>query len=229
MRRQVVALMILSAALVAGSLTATDVEASSNPYVGEEATHTITITDDGSYRVHIAQTTQLAHEVEFSFGGTVHDGFRLPDTKSVLPPYLRAQYSDPEITMDGQPAEVAVEHTFHAVDVSAGREFAGGEHEGTVDYRVTGAAVSAEDAQTDTKGVSVYLRPLMPGDVVVKSAESILAVDCEEWPPQGHYCGRRSGDDWLIAKDELEDTEVVRITLDAEAADLIEPDIDSGT
>lgn len=227
MRRQVVALTILSGTLIAGSVSATDVEAATNAYIGQEATHTVTISDDGSYRVHIAQTTQLADDVGFSFGGTVHDGFRLPDTESVLPPYLRAQYSDPTITMDGDPAEVEVEHTYHAVDISAGREFAEGEHQATVDYRVTGAAVASDDA--DTKGVSVYLRPLVPGAIVVKSAASIGAVECEEWPPLGQGCGHRSGEDWVIAKDELEDTEVVRITLDADAADLIEPDIDSGT
>ena len=92
---------------------------------------------------------QLALAADFSFGGRVHDGFRLPETQSVLPPYLRA-------------------------------------HEGTVDYRVTGAAVPAEGAKTDSGGVAVYLRPLTPGD------------------------------DWLI-------------TLDADDAELIEPDIDSQT
>lgn len=222
-----VALTILSGALVAGSVTATDVDAAPNPYMGKEATHTVTISDDGSYRVHIAQTMQLALDADFSFGGTIHDGFRLPETQSVLPPYLRAHYSNPKITMDGEPAKVKVEQTFHAVDIAARGSFTEGEHEGTVDYRVTGAAVPAADVKTDSGGVAVYLRPLLPGDVILKSAEPITAVECEEWPAHGQHCGHRAGDDWLIAKDELDDNTIVRITLDADDAELIEPDIDA--
>ncbi|WP_231441936.1 hypothetical protein [Brevibacterium zhoupengii] len=226
-------LVVSAAAVVAGTVTVDDVSAAPNPYMGEDATHTITIDSDGSYLVHIDQTMELARNYTFTFGGAVHDGFRLPDTESVLPPYLRAQYSDPAITMDGQPAEVEVEHEVHAVDISAEDKFTEGEHEATVDYRVTGAAVGSAQAKTKaqakakTGGVAVYFRPLVPGDVVVKSAESIVAVECEDWPPEGESCGRKSGDDWLIGPDELAETDAVRIIVNTDEAGLIEPRIDS--
>ncbi|AOP54410.1 hypothetical protein [Brevibacterium aurantiacum] len=218
-------LVVVAATIVAGTVPVDDVSAAPNPYMGEDATHTITIDSDGSYQVHIDQTMELARNYKFTFGGMVHDGFRLPDTESVLPPYLRAQYSDPTITMDGQAAEVDVEHEVHAVDISAEDTFTKGEHEGTVDYRVTGAAVGSVQAKTG--GVAVYFRSLVPGDVVVKSAESIVAVECEDWPPEGEPCGRKSGDDWLIGPDELAETDAVRIILDTDEAGLSEPRIDS--
>lgn len=218
---------VLVSALLVGTVTAADVSAAPNPYMGESATHTVTIASDGSYLVHIDQTMELAREYKFYFGGSVHDGFRLPDTESVLPPYLRAQYSDPAITMDTQPAEVVIEHNVHAVAISAGDESSKGEHTGTVDYRVTGAAVGPEHAEVDEDRVTVYLRPLVPGDVIVKAADPILDVKCEEWLPGGEPCGSRSGKVWAIGQDEQEDPSVIRITLDADAADIIEPKIDT--
>lgn len=222
-------LAVVAGALFIESIVADDVSAVPNPYMGREATHTVSIESDGSYDVHIDQTMELARGFEFSFGGMVHDGFRLPDTESVLPPYLRAQYSDPAITMDGQSAEVSVEHTVHAVDISARHDFTEGEHEGTVDYRVTGATVGAEHGPTaaEEDGVTVYLRPLVPGDVIVTSAEPIMMVECEKWAPDAEPCGHKSGDVWLIGNDELDGDEVVRITLDADEGELIEPRIDS--
>lgn len=210
-----------------GTVAADGVSAAPNPYMGQEATHTITIDSDGSYQVHIDQTMELARDYDFTFGGTVHDGFRLPDSESVLPPYLRAQYSDPEMTMDGEPAEVNVEHMIHAVDISAEDEFTEGKHKGTVDYLVTGAAVGSAQAKTNAGGVAVYFRPLVPGDVVVKSGEPIVAVECEDWPPEGEPCGQKSGDEWLIGHDELTETDAVRIILDTDDAGIIEPMIDS--
>lgn len=220
----------LSATVLAtfmGAVTADGVLAAPNPYMGDAATHTITIDSDGSYQVHIDQTMELARDYDFTFRGMVHDGFRLPDTESVLPPYLRAQYSDPAMTMDGKPAEVDVDHMIHAVSISAEDEFTEGEHEGTVDYQVTGAAVGSAQAKTNAGGVVVYFRPLVSGDVVVKSGEPISAVECEDWPPKGEPCGTKSGDEWLIGRGELAETDAVRISLDTEEAGLIEPTIDS--
>lgn len=221
------ALAVTVLAFGLGTVTVDGALAAPNPYMGQTAAHTITIDSDGSYQVHIDQTMELARDFDITFGGTVHDGFRLPDTESVLPPYLRAQYSDPALTMDGDPAEVDVEHMIHAFDISTEDEFTEGEHKGTVDYLVTGAAVGSEQATTNAGGVAVYFRPLVPGGVVVKSGEPILAVECEDWPPEGQPCGQKSGDEWQIGRGELAETEAVRIILDTDEAGLIEPRIDS--
>lgn len=214
------------AACAVATVRPDSVSAAPNPYVGSEATHTITIDSDGSYRVHIDQTMELARDYDFAFGGAIHDGFRLPDTESVLPPYLRAQYSDPAIAMDGQAAEVDVDHLIHSVSISAEDTFTAGEHEGTIDYRVTGAAVGAAQAKTNAGGVAVYFRPLVPGDVIVQTDEAISAVECEDWPPVGEPCGHKSGEEWLIKKDELQDAEAVHVILDIDEADLGKPRID---
>lgn len=218
---------ILTTVLVGVASSAAVVSAAPNPYRGGEAAHTVTIASNGSYRVHIDQSMELARDYDFTFGGMVHDGFRLPDTESVLPPYLRAQYSDPAISMDGEPAEVAATHNVHAVEITAEDHFTEGEHEATVDYTVTGAAVGPTQTQTDSKEVSVYFRPLVPGDVTVRSAEPIDAAVCEDWPPDGEDCGHRSGEDWVIGSEELEEAEAIRIILDADEADLLDPQIDS--
>lgn len=214
---------------------AEEVVAAPNPFTGQTSTQPVTIAGDGSYRVHIDETMELARDFEFSFGGIVHDGFRLPDTGSVLPPYLRTQYSRPAITMDGESAEVAVEHTNHAVDISATDVFSQGEHNGIVKHLVTGAAVGPEHAPAGAghaparagEGVTVYLRPLVPGDIVVKSAVPIEGVVCEDWSPDGRQCGHRTGDDWLIGSDELGGAGLVRVGLDADESELIAPTIDS--
>lgn len=221
-------LTVLATALITGTATAEEVMAAPNPYMGQTSTQTVTIAGDGSYRVHIDEIMELARDFEFSFGGMVHDGFRVPDTESVLPPYLRAEYSDPAITVDGDPAEVTVEHTNHAVDSSATDEFSEGEHNGTVEYLVTGAAVGSEHAPAEAgEGVTVYLRPLIPGDIIVKSAAPIESAVCEDWSPDGQQCGLRAGDDWLIGNDELDGAGVVRVALDADESELIAPTIDS--
>lgn len=48
-------LAVVAGTLIVGSIAADDVTAAPNPYMGEEATHTVTIGSDGSYRVHIDQ------------------------------------------------------------------------------------------------------------------------------------------------------------------------------
>lgn len=224
---------VLASVLLVGTVSADDVSAAPNPYMGESAAHTVTIASDGSYRVHIDQTMELARDFQFTFGGIVHDGFRLPDTEAELPPYLRAQYSDPAITMDGQAAEVEIEREVHAVEIAAKDEFSEGEHTGTVDYRVTGAAVSPEYAvgpelaDIDEDRMTVYLRPIVSGDVIVKAGDPILGVSCEGWLPGGEPCGSRSGKVWTIGEDEQGDPSVIRITLDADEAEIIEPKIDT--
>lgn len=241
----IVVACVTAGTVTVGTLSAGQADAAPNPLMNVEATHTVTIADDGSYRVHIDETMELVLEADFSFGGTVHDGFRLPDTEAVLPPYLRAQYSDPAITIDGEGVKAKVEHTFHAVDISAHDDFDEGKHAGTVDYRVTGAAVPAgnrgaaenqtdaadPDAENhaDADGIVVYLRPLLPGDVSVKSAADIEAVECEDLPLTSDPCGKKSGEGWTIGVGELTGGAAVKITLDADAADLAEAQIDTGS
>lgn len=221
-----ITLMVLGGLVIAEGMNAQSADAAPNPYRGKIATHLVTIAADGTYDVETVQVIDMALESDYPFGGEIHDGFRLPDTEALLPPYLRAEYSDPSIVIAGQPAEVAVEKEIHAVDISALGKLPKGKTEGTVDYRVTGAAVPAG------KHVDVYFRPLVSGDLIVRSESPILAAHCEDWPPQGEPCGGQEGDVWTFSKNELRasdrtDVEAVRITVDADPDDLVEPVIDT--
>ena len=93
------------------------VDAAPNPLRSKSAAHTVSIAADGSYSVRMDTELELALDTGWSFGGDIHDGFRLPDTESLLPPYLRAHYSNPEGTIDSAPAEATVETEQHSVDI----------------------------------------------------------------------------------------------------------------
>lgn len=221
-----ITLSVLGGLMIAEGMSAESADAAPNPFRGKTATHLVTIAADGSYEVETVQVIDMALESGYPFGGEIHDGFRLPDTDALLPPYLRAEYSDPSIVIAGEPAEVTVEKEIHAVDISAIGELPEGKTEGTVDYRVTGAAVPAG------KHVDVYFRPLVSGDLIVRSEAPVLDAHCEDWPPQGEHCGGRDGDVWTFSADELRasdrsEVEAVRITVDADPDNLVEPVIDT--
>lgn len=114
-----ITLMVLGGLVIAEGMNAQSADAAPNPYRGKIATHLVTIAADGTYDVETVQVIDMALESGYPFGGEIHDGFRLPDTDALLPPYLRAEYSDRSIVIAGQPAEVAVEKEIHAVDISA--------------------------------------------------------------------------------------------------------------
>lgn len=209
------------------------VDAAPNPLRGKTSTHTLDIADDGSYSVQMATEVDLALETTWSFGGDIHDGFRLPDTDSLLPPYLRAHYSNPQGTIDSTPADATIESEMHSVDIGFSTdELAGGSHRGVLDYEVAGAAMPAANVYGDEdRGVVVYFRPLDRGDLVIESAAPITAVDCEVFSPYGEPCGEKKGDGWTVSgEDLLHDHTVidaVRITIDVDPKSLPTPEIDS--
>lgn len=209
--------------------------AAPNPLRDSSATHLIRIAADGSYTVKSTTTIDLALETTWGFGGEIHDGFRLPDTESLLPSYLRAEYSQPRGNIDGSTVEATIEEEIHAVDIGfETKTLEPGTHQGVVDYRVTGAAVPAESSR-DGSGdshVTVYFRPLERGDLVIESAAPVSAVSCEELAPIGQPCGTKGADRWTVPAEDLEDADrrsidAVNITIDADPDELDEPVIDS--
>ncbi|MCS4593601.1 hypothetical protein KTJ89_11485 [Brevibacterium sediminis] len=209
------------------------VDAAPNPLRDKTAEHTVSIAADGSYSVRMDTKLDLALETAWGFGGDIHDGFRLPDSESLLPPYLRAHYSNPQGTIDSAPAEATIESELHSVDIGFSTDrLAAGSHRGVLNYEVAGAAVPAADMNGDQdNGVVVYVRPLDRGDLVIESAAPISAVDCEVFSPRGESCGEKTGDSWTVpAEDLLHDRAVidaVRITIDADPKGVPAPDIDS--
>lgn len=209
------------------------VDAAPNPLRDKTAEHTVSIAADGSYSVRIHTKLDLALETAWGFGGDIHDGFRLPDSESLLPPYLRAHYSNPQGTIDSDPAEATIEEELHSVDIGFSTDrLAAGSHRGVLDYEVAGAAVPAAVVNGDQDdGVVVYVRPLDRGDLVIESAAPITAVDCEVFAPRGESCGEKKGNTWTVPGEELlrDHTviDAVRITIDADPKGVPAPDIDS--
>ena len=96
---------------------------------------------------------------QITFGGGVHDGFRLPDDGALLPPYLRAGYALTSVAAaDGQPEPADFTRTNHRVEVTSHGTYPTGRHGFEVSYRVTGAAQPTE------RGWTVHVRLL---DVVL--------------------------------------------------------------
>ena len=128
---------------------------------------------DGSYDVTLVQAQTLVREYHIRFGGAVHDGFRLPDDGSVIPPYLRAGYAltpaQPEADQPG-PAAVKTGHRWSLTSVGT---YPTGDHQAELSYRVTGAA-----RPTDS-GWEVRVRLLdiayQPGDPVTIEADGRAA------------------------------------------------------
>ncbi len=90
--------------------------AAPNPFGPRSTATTIVLNPDGSYDVTLRQTQQLVREFQITFGGGVHDGFRLPDDGALLPPYLRAEYALTSVAAaDGQPEPADFTKTFHRV------------------------------------------------------------------------------------------------------------------
>lgn len=216
---------------VGGAVTGPDIAAAPNPLRTNSFSHLVTVAADGTYEVSMTETIDLALETSWWFGDTIHDGFRLPDTEALLPPYLRAEYSHPRGSVDGTSAEASIEREVHAVDIGFETEkLEPGVHKGVLDYQVSGAAVPAdmvadEGADGDTEdsddGVTVYFRPLRPGDLVIESEAQIADVACESWPGQATPCGKRDAETWTVPAEALgrstpSDTSVVRITIDTD-------------
>lgn len=225
---------LAAAALIATTAAVpSGVDAAPNPLRSKATVHTLSIAADGSYSVRMDTRLGLALDTKWSFGGDIHDGFRLPDSESLLPPYLRAHYSNPQGSIDSTPAEATIESEIHSVDIGFSTdELAAGSHRGVLDYEVAGAAMPAANVYGDeSSGVVVYFRPLDRGDLVIESAAPIAAVDCEVFSPHGEPCGEKKGDGWTVSGEELLHDhaviDAVRITIDADPKSLPTPEIDS--
>lgn len=219
---------------IAGVIAAPSwVDAAPNPLRSKTTEHMVSIAADGSYSVRMDTNLELALDTGWSFGGDIHDGFRLPDTESLLPPYLRAHYSNPRGTIDSTKAEASIEKELHSVDIGFSTDrLAAGSHRGVLDYEVAGAAVPAADVHgKQGRGIVVYFRPLDRGDLVIESEAPITAVDCEVISPHSESCGEKKGDGWAVSGEELlrdhTAIDAVRITIDADPTSLPTPDIDS--
>jgi hypothetical protein len=170
--------------------------AAPNPYGLRSTATTITLDRDGSYQVTVRESQDLFREYEIEFGGGVHDGFRLPDDGSLLPPYLRAAYTLTSATWeDGQAVPQAFTLTNHRWSASSTGTYAAGRHSAELRYRVTGAA------RPTRRGWAVHVRMLSVrysgGDAVTIEAGTArptrLELRCVTHPPDSEPCGVGDG------------------------------------
>ena len=160
--------------------------AAPNPFGPRSTATTIVLNPDGSYDVTLRQTQQLVREYQITFGGGVHDGFRLPDDGALLPPYLRAGYALTCVSAaDGQPEPADFTRTNHRVEATSHGTYPTGRHGFEISYRVTGAA------QPTGAGWTVHVRLL---DVVYSAGDRVeirrppplptgLSLRCVTYPP----------------------------------------------
>lgn len=206
--------------------------AAPNPFGPRSTETTIVLHPDGSYDVTVRQTQVLVREYQLSFGGSVHDGFRLPDDGALLPPYLRATYALTGATVPaGQPALADFSRTNHLVSATSRGTYPTGTHRGEISYRVTGAA------QPTAKGWSVHVRLLdvgySDGDRVEIRTDEIrstrLSLRCVTFPPDSEPCGVVSGATLIDVFENDRDAQPppeFRIDVEADNAGVPEPTID---
>jgi hypothetical protein len=170
--------------------------AAPNPYGPRSTATTIVLHPDGSYDVTLRQSQELVREYQITFGGGVHDGFRLPDDGALLPPYLRAGYALTSVAAaDGQPRPADFIRTNHRLAATSHGTYPTGRHGFEISYKVTGAA------QTTQRGWNVHVRLLdvvySDGDRVEIRTDEIsstrLSLRCVTYPPDSEPCGILSG------------------------------------
>ena len=170
-------------------------QAEPNPYGRRGTATTITLDRNGGYQVTLRESQTLVREYQITFGGNVHDGFRLPDDGSLLPPYLRATYTLTSATWeDGQAAPAAFTQTFHRWSAAGTGTYAAGDHSAELRYRVTGAA------RPTPRGWAVHVRLMgvryVAGDTVTiengTASTTGLELRCITHAPDSERC--RVGD-----------------------------------
>ncbi len=199
-----------------------------NPYGDGSVSTEVRIASDGSYDVTLTVQQELVLDGDLIIGGRVHDGFRLPDDGSPVPPYLRVDYRPGTATVDGvatQP-DVGVEH--HSVEMRHEVRGEPGDHTLTLDYQVSGAALASDD------DVAVYVAPLGYaglGRVEILAEDEIVGVECIAVPPASVPCGEPSADgSWLVEAEWPDEngSGQLRVLLDADPSNLVEPRVDRG-
>jgi hypothetical protein len=170
--------------------------AAPNPYGVRSTDTTITLDRDGSYQVRLRESQGLVREYEIRFGGHVHDGFRLPDDGSLLPPYLRATYTLIAATWEaGQTPPTAFTRTHHRWSATGRGTYTAGVHSAELSYRVTGAA------RPTKRGWAVHIRLLSvrydAGDEVTieigNARATGLELRCVTHAPDSEPCGVGDG------------------------------------
>ena len=182
----------LAAALLVLPATAPASYAEPNPYGDRSVATTVVLHADGSYDVTVRQRQTLVREFRITFGGAVHDGFRLADDGELPPPYLRAAYTLTSVQVAaGQPAPGDFTRTNHRIELTSSGTYPAGEHEFAVEYAVRGAA-----RPTGT-GWAAYVRLLdlgyQPGDSLTIDSGSVrpdtVRLRCVTHPPDSTPCG----------------------------------------
>ena len=223
--------VLVTAVLLVG-LSGPTPEAAPNPYGARSTATTIVLHADGSYDVTLRQTQELVREYQITFGGGVHDGFRLPDDGALLPPYLRAGYTLTSMTVpEGQPTPSEFTRTNHLSSVRSTGTYPTGTHAAEIRYRVTGAA------QPTDRGWAVYVRLLdidyARGQRVEIDASEVsptrLVLRCVTFAPDSEPCGTTGGSTLIDLFDAVLDTELppeYRVEVEADNAAVPEPTID---
>lgn len=187
---------------VAATLMIPGAGAAPNPYGRSSSKALIRLQPNGGYAVQLTQTQVLARKWTMTFGGAIHDGFRMPDDKlSEIPPYLRVTYRVETAALDGEPLALSVSKQGHLVMAEADKELGESEHTADISYTVAAAAVPT------TGGFSVYYRHWN----AVGSAQRVVTVDastltqahisglrCVTVAPDTVPCGERSGTTWTL-------------------------------
>ena len=186
----------LTAAVLLAVVPVAATPAAPNPYGPRSTATTIVLNPDGSYDVTLRQTQQLVREFQITFGGGVHDGFRLPDDGALLPPYLRAGYALTSVSAAaGQPEPTDFTRRNHLVEATSSGTYPEGRHGFEVSYRVTGAA------EPTPGGWTVHVRLL---DVVYSRGDRVeiegaavaptgLRLRCVTYAPDSEPCGTTGG------------------------------------
>lgn len=216
-------------AILVGLTPVVTAQAQPNPYGRGSSLTEVALQADGSYTVRAVQTRELVREYELTFGGSVHDGFRLADDGSVIPPYLRATYEMRTAIIDTAVVTLPFTTDRHRVAAKSTQKYAAGSHTAEFDYLVRGAALP------DRRGFTVHVRTLARnGDdtLTVDSsaiAGEVLGLRCVTYAPDSVPCGTRSGNHWTVQLGQQGDHEVpseVVIGVRADSATVSKPGID---
>lgn len=207
-------------------------QAEPNPYGRRSSETTIVVQRDGSYDVTLVEAQSLVREYQIRFGGAVHDGFRLPDDGSVIPPYLRAAYTltSAELAAD-QPAPAAVQ-TGHRWSLTSVGTYPAGDHQAELSYRVTGAA-RPTDAGWEVRArlLDIAYQPGDPVTIVADAAQPAgLALGCVSYAPDSEPCGERRGSTltYAIPATRTEVPPEFVITVESRVGQVADPPIDRG-
>ena len=225
------AVLVLAGLLL---LTAPAAAPAPNPFGDRSTETTIVLHRDGTYDVTVRQTVELRLAYDLTFGGGVHDGFRLGDAFSTLPPYLRSTYALTAFTVSGgQPGPTEFSRANHLLTATSTGSFPVGTHRAEIRYRVGNAAQSTED------GYAVHVRLLgigyEQGERVTIDASELgatrLVLRCVTFPPDTEACGTTEGStltEVLESGSEQSLPPEYRIDVVAGNAAVLEPTIDVG-